>query len=255
MENDCSSSDSEIINPENNYKFDNYGIVMADSIEDLLYDKYNHKRHGHKSSTQINANRFKNFSDLFKNDNIKSNKITKEDKSNEKQFLYNKNSDIHKKYKSKTFINSNLHQKNKDNNYYNGLKKGKMNNNYFENDREENKNDYSDNNKDDINQIKKVKDKALQNKNNSNNNQLKVIKNKELQNKNNDINEAKTKEIKININIRDKKKNTFEFNSNDNTKLNNNMIKKMNLIGSSESNNIKNINYNKLMPKEQGIFA
>ena len=254
MESDCSSSDSEIINPENNYKFDNFGIVMADSIEDLLYDKYNHKRHGHKSSTHVNANIIKNFSDLFKNDNKESNKISKEGKSNEKQFLYNKNSDFHKKYKSKTFKNSNLHQNIKDNNNYNGLKKGKTNNNYFENNREENKNDYSNINEDDINQIKKFKDKALQNKNNSNNNQLKVIKNKELQNKNNDINKEKNKEIKININIRDKKKNAFEFNPNNNIKLNNKVIKKLNLIRSSESNNIKNINYKKLMPEEQGIF-
>jgi len=47
-------SDSEIINSKNNYKFDNYGIVMADSIEDLLYDKYycmKKKRKGHNSSS------------------------------------------------------------------------------------------------------------------------------------------------------------------------------------------------------------
>ena len=36
MENQSNNSNSELINPENNYKFDNYGIVMADSIEDLL---------------------------------------------------------------------------------------------------------------------------------------------------------------------------------------------------------------------------
>ena len=41
------NSNSEIISPENNYKFDYYGIVMADSIEDLLYDKYHH-RNKHK---------------------------------------------------------------------------------------------------------------------------------------------------------------------------------------------------------------
>ena len=40
MENEENHSISNISNKENNYKFDNYGNVMADSIEDLLYDKY-----------------------------------------------------------------------------------------------------------------------------------------------------------------------------------------------------------------------
>ena len=40
MENEGNHSISDISNKENNYKFDNYGNVMADSIEDLLYDKY-----------------------------------------------------------------------------------------------------------------------------------------------------------------------------------------------------------------------
>ena len=40
MENEDNHSISQISNKENNYKFDNYGVVMADSIEDLLYDKY-----------------------------------------------------------------------------------------------------------------------------------------------------------------------------------------------------------------------
>ena len=40
MEKQNNLNNSESISPENNYKFDNYGIVLADSIEDLLYDKY-----------------------------------------------------------------------------------------------------------------------------------------------------------------------------------------------------------------------
>ena len=40
MENEENHSISKISNKENNYKFDNYGNIMADSIEDLLYDKY-----------------------------------------------------------------------------------------------------------------------------------------------------------------------------------------------------------------------
>ena len=43
MEKEENHSISKISNKENNYKFDNYGNVMADSIEDLLYDKYMRK--------------------------------------------------------------------------------------------------------------------------------------------------------------------------------------------------------------------
>jgi len=43
MENEDNHSISKISNKENNYKYDNYGNVMADSIEDLLYDKYMRK--------------------------------------------------------------------------------------------------------------------------------------------------------------------------------------------------------------------
>ena len=51
---------SEISNKENYYKFDNYGNVMADSIEDLLYDKYMIKKNknikGEKESHQSDDN-------------------------------------------------------------------------------------------------------------------------------------------------------------------------------------------------------
>ena len=43
MESQDNNSISEISNKDNYYKFDNYGNVMADSIEDLLYDKYTTK--------------------------------------------------------------------------------------------------------------------------------------------------------------------------------------------------------------------
>ena len=36
MDSSLNNSNSEI-NSQNKYKFDNYGIVMVDSIEDLLY--------------------------------------------------------------------------------------------------------------------------------------------------------------------------------------------------------------------------
>ena len=40
MEKEDNNSISKISNKEKNYKYDNYGNVMADSIEDLIYDKY-----------------------------------------------------------------------------------------------------------------------------------------------------------------------------------------------------------------------
>jgi len=53
MKNEEKNSISEISNKENNYKFDNYGNVMADSIEDLLYDKYlGRKKPMEKSSSE-----------------------------------------------------------------------------------------------------------------------------------------------------------------------------------------------------------
>jgi hypothetical protein len=43
MESQDNNSISIISIKDNYYRFDNYGNVMADSIEDLLYDKYNPK--------------------------------------------------------------------------------------------------------------------------------------------------------------------------------------------------------------------
>ena len=55
-QNNNNSNSDIIIDPENNYKFDNYGIVMADSIEDLLYDKYNYKKNKLKHNNNDNDN-------------------------------------------------------------------------------------------------------------------------------------------------------------------------------------------------------
>ena len=67
------NSNSEIISPENNYKFDNYGIVMADSIEDLLYDKY-HNRRKRKSKTNGLSN---DSSEIIDHENTIENDIKK----------------------------------------------------------------------------------------------------------------------------------------------------------------------------------
>ena len=87
MENQSNNSNSELINPENNYKFDNYGIVMADSIEDLLYDKYHFFRKRKKNELKDLED---NYSKLFQNESRKnSNKIQNklENKSLEKKSI------------------------------------------------------------------------------------------------------------------------------------------------------------------------
>ena len=40
METGGNNINSELINNGTNYKYDNFGLVMAETIEDLLYDKY-----------------------------------------------------------------------------------------------------------------------------------------------------------------------------------------------------------------------
>ena len=73
IQNNINNSNSEIITPENNYKFDNYGIVMADSIEDLLYDKYNYRK---KRNNKGDYNSNENSSEIInKVDSYKSNTI------------------------------------------------------------------------------------------------------------------------------------------------------------------------------------
>ena len=84
------SSDDEIINPENNYKFDNYGIVMADSIEDLLYDKYNHKKGHTKHNNKKNNNNINDdSSELIENENKLIFKHSND--SSNKEIIYNLN--------------------------------------------------------------------------------------------------------------------------------------------------------------------
>ena len=226
MEKNDSYSNSEIIDSKNNYKFDNYGIVMANSIEDLLYDKYNHITKHHINDT--NAIQYDNFSELFENDNIKLNKNSKENRFKEKLLLYNKNNQNDKYHKSNSHQNLNAIQKEFNNNY-NGLKNGKNTTN-------KNLESHNEGNK---------------NVNYNNINQIKIIKGKDLQIKNKEFNKRKNKEIKIIFNIKDK--NNVGYDSNNNSKLNSNNIKKMNLVPSSEYNKSNCID-NKIIQKEQGLF-
>ena len=228
MKNNDSNSNSEEINSENNYKFDNYGIVMADSIEDLLYDKYNIRNHGYKNN---NINDNESFSDYSESDNINSDNNSKDNKYNENQTKINNKEFNNNKYKVRNYNeNINSEQKYKNSNY-NGFKNGKKNNSN-ENNNEKNKN---------FNNI----------------NQIKVIKGKDLQIINNDINKPKNEEIKIILNLKDKKENYLgmNFNKNNRHNLNNyKNIKKFHLKYPSETYKINYINYNKLVPKEKGIY-
>ena len=65
IQNNNNISNSEIISPENNYKFDNYGIVMADSIEDLLYDKYHYRKKKYNKDNKEEYNSNDNSSDVI----------------------------------------------------------------------------------------------------------------------------------------------------------------------------------------------
>ena len=203
MEKNDSYSNSEIIDSKNNYKFDNYGIVMANSIEDLLYDKFNHINKHHINKKNIIQD--DNFSELFENEEIKSNKNSKESRFKEKQLLYNRNYQNDKYNKSNS--HKNLNEIKKDfNNNYNGLKNGKnAPNKNLENHNEENKN-----------------------VNYNNINQIKILKGKDLQIKNKDINKRKNKEIKIIFNIKDK--NNVIYDSNNNSKHNSKSIKKIKVM-------------------------
>ena len=138
MESLNNSSDDEIISPENNYKFDNYGIVMADSIEDLLYDKYNHKKSHTKHNNKKNNNINDDSSELIENENKLIFKHIND--SSNKEMIYNlKQKDNKAKEKAKNkvsnnckYIHNNLDntQNYKDIDYLNKLRK--INNKFFQ---------------------------------------------------------------------------------------------------------------------------
>ena len=102
------SNDSSIqANSKNNYKYDNYGFILVNSIEDLLYDKFNCYMENY-----INIkNSEKNKIYINKNRNLK-NKIITRNKINLNQ---SKNKDKKKKFINKYSI--------KDKNEYNNSNK------------------------------------------------------------------------------------------------------------------------------------
>ena len=96
-----SSSSSIQVNSRNNYKYDKYGFVLVNSIEDLLYDKFNDqdKKEKKENKTQKtkkhNRNHYnsgRNYQNLFKNRDDKTVKIVLNINNKEKkEFKINPN--------------------------------------------------------------------------------------------------------------------------------------------------------------------
>ena len=81
MDRSLNNSNSEI-NSQNKYKFDNYGIVMADSIEDLLYDKYNERKKRKNKKKKNNDSNSDSDEKSENNDENDENYDTTEKKNN-----------------------------------------------------------------------------------------------------------------------------------------------------------------------------
>ena len=152
-------SDSEIFNSKNKYKFDNYGIVMADSIEDLLYDKYYYTKKRKKNNNSNSSDKESSESVKKENEsNTNINNIKNEIPSNSGKQKENKFND------------------NDDDNNINKEKENKLNEN--------------ENNKGKNFKIMRCKDFEIKNtKNNNKNRKIKIIFN---------VNNKEKKEIEIN---------------------------------------------------------
>ena len=282
MEKENNYSNSEI-NPDNIYQFDNYGIVKADSIEDLLYDKYNQKR-----SKKNYNNLFNNSYEIMENKINKSNIIEKHSLSeksilksisitNQEDNEYNVREISHNielKYEnnmnnvSDKESNPENEDINKDiiKNLKNIIKKEenkdniKNNKNIEQNQNNINNKIINEENKNKINnKIKNINEENnIMNKNNKN--KLKIIRCKEFHIKNNYINKEikKNKPIKIILNINNKEKKELEINPDDsdtvkNISINNNTINKRESINNSH-NNMNNKIDNKINIKEKEYF-
>ena len=98
MESQDNNSISEISKKDNNYKFDNYGNVMADSIEDLLYDKYTAKNNYREDSDIKNKELKDNNSN---NISLSSSVLEEEEEEEEKEEEKEKDEEIKKEKKKK----------------------------------------------------------------------------------------------------------------------------------------------------------
>ena len=63
------SNNSDQINSQNNYKYDQYGFVLVNTIEDLLYDKFNNNMENDYNDISNNKNKKYNgnYNDLMRN--------------------------------------------------------------------------------------------------------------------------------------------------------------------------------------------
>ena len=264
MENENNYSNSDISH-ENSYQFDNYGIVKADSIEDLLYDKYNQKRNKQNYSNlknksyEILENKI-NKSNIIEKHSLREKSISKsisitnqEDNQNDRREISH---NIELKYVnnvnniSDKIINPENKNDNKDNNkkFKNSIKKeeNKVNIKNKENicENKNNKNINNDNKNKINNKIRNINEENnIINKNNKN--KLKIIRCKEFYIKNN-YNKKELKKnqpIKIILNINNKEKKEFEINPDDrdiikNISINDNTIKKKEDINNNYNNKI-----------------
>ena len=222
-------SDSEIINSKNNYKFDNYGIVMADSIEDLLYDKYYYMKKRKKNHNNISSN--KESSELVKKENeSKANNIENDICSNTDKQKENKINDNDNNLNKVKENKKNDNENDNDNNL-NNVKEIKINDNNNDNDIDNNLNIVKENKMNDDNDIDNNLNNVKENKMNDNKknkrNSLKITRCKDFEikkNKNND----KNKKIKIIFNINNKEKKEIEINPYDTNLIKNVKIKAKN---------------------------
>ena len=273
MEKKNNFNNSESISPENNYKFDNYGIVLADSIEDLLYDKYFMKNKYNdkiinlkEDSSEIIQNE-KDKSNRMKNNleskslNTKSISLSGKDENEEKEY-----SDINKNDKSYN-IDSLQHAKNSVKDI--SVESYKIKNilQIYENKKiidtnnikmiveEKKKNKINENLIDEG--IKNNEEKKINNIIDENiNNKLKMIRCKEFHIKNNDkIKDKETnKVIKIILNVNNKEKKQLEINQSDSDTIKNISIY-TNSVNKKEvdinSDNIKKNEKNKIGDLEE----
>ena len=240
------NSNSEIISPENNYKFDNYGIVVADSIEDLLYDKYKQRKPKSRTtviknnlmdnSSESNENGNNNFRNNipYKTNNYKYPKKIESPISSNKSKNSNNNININQSENNKSsnnIIKSPEEIKSKEREithnislHYNPNKIKKI----------KEKKD-SENHKNTIKKVKKLnknKDKNKDNNTKANNN----INNNKV---NNDINNNKiNNDINNDINNNNKVNNDINNNTKVNNDINNNINK--NIEDQNTNNNNKN---------------
>ena len=231
------NSNSEIISPENNYKFDNYGIVMADSIEDLLYDKY-HNRRKRKSKTNGLSN---DSSEIIDQENTIENDIKKSliEKSHS---LTNNEKEEEKEEKEKS-------EENKENK--------KKDDESEENEESEEKEENEDNNEDEDNIFN---ERAISNNINLHYKNYNIKSNKSIKSKNNgnNIDDKNKIKIKDKINLENEEKgnnigNEIGTKNEENSNTNKDNEENKKIIKNNQKNKLKMIRCKEFQIKNKYI--